>query len=170
MAPLVKPWLEAGSLLREKGLTLAVAESCTGGLLSSLITDVPGSSDYFAGSVVAYSNDIKAALLGVKKSTIEESGAVSKQTATEMALGIKKKLKADLGISITGIAGPGGGTPEKPVGTVYMAVAFKDTVAVKKFLFKGSRKTIKKQSAIAAIEMAVNVLKKGTQKSKGERP
>ena len=148
-----------GEVLRKKGLTIAVAESCTGGLLSSMITDVPGSSDYLTGSVVAYDNEVKKRVLGVKAATLKEYGAVSLAAADEMASGVRKRLKTGLGVATTGIAGPGGGSVNKPVGTVFIAVSIKDTVFVKKFLFKGERKKIKKLAATAALEMVLWVLK-----------
>lgn len=145
--------------MREKGLKLALAESCTGGLLSSVITDVAGSSDYFLGSVVSYANSVKEAELGVKAKTLQRYGAVSAEIAKEMAVGAKKQLKADISAAITGIAGPGGGTPEKPVGLVFIAVARGRVSVVEKFLFKGTRKSIRKQAAEAALLMLVKALK-----------
>jgi PncC family amidohydrolase len=154
------PEKAVGDLLKKRGLTLAVAESCTGGLLSSMITDVPGSSGYFTGSVVAYDNEVKKKTLGVKSATLREYGAVSVAAADEMASGVRKKLKTDIGIAVTGIAGPGGGTIRKPVGTVFIGVSVKDSVFVKKFLFKGERKKIKKLSSTAALEMVLWALKR----------
>ncbi|MGM9645599.1 MAG: CinA family protein [Eubacteriales bacterium] len=113
-------------LLRIKNLTLSSAESCTGGLISKMITDVAGCSDVFEGGVVSYSNDVKMKLLGVKPQTLEKHGAVSAETAKEMALGVRLACMADIGISTTGIAGPTGGTKEKPVGTVYIGISFGD--------------------------------------------
>ena len=112
-----------GSLLRESGLTLALAESCTGGLIADRITDIPGSSDYFRGGVIAYDNSVKMHLLDVSSESLERHGAVSRQVAIEMAAGCRKRLGADIGLSATGVAGPGGGTPEKPVGTVYLGLS-----------------------------------------------
>lgn len=154
----VKPEKSAGEALREKGLTLAVAESCTGGLLGNLITDEAGSSDYFIGGVIAYGNEVKKNLLRVKSPTLKAHGAVSKETAGEMAKGVRERLKTDIGVSITGIAGPGGGSVEKPVGTVFIAVSKGRRTAVQKFLFKGSRKSIKKKSAEAALKMLLEAL------------
>lgn len=155
----MRPEALLGKTLREKGMRLGAAESCTGGLFSSMVTDIAGSSDYFIGSVVAYSNEIKKSVLGVRQKTLKDNGAVSSQTALEMAEGIRKALKADIGIGITGIAGPGGGTPEKPVGLVFIAVSIKKKATVKKFLFKGGRKAIKKNSALAALSMLLSALK-----------
>jgi PncC family amidohydrolase len=149
--------LIGGSLL-EKGLTLALAESCTGGLLSSILTDVPGSSGYFLGSIVAYDNGVKKSELGVKAGTLKKFGAVSKETAQEMAAGVKKALGADISAAITGIAGPGGGTPEKPVGLVFIAVSMGKKTKVQEFFFKGTRKSVKKQSAEAALSMLAEAL------------
>ena len=128
-----------GSLLREKKLTIATAESCTGGMVAATLVNVPGSSEYFQGSVVAYSNEVKEKLLGVKRETLERYGAVSAQTATEMALGVKNLLNTDIAISTTGIAGPGGGSSEKPVGLTYFAIAYGDKVKTFKKVFPYSR-------------------------------
>ncbi len=164
MAPAIidRPWVLAGRLLKAKGLTLSAAESCTGGLLSSLITDVPGSSDYFIGSVVAYGNEVKIDKLGVRPATLKRYGAVSGQTAREMALGVKEALKTDASVSITGIAGPGGGSARKPVGTVFICVFCEERLIVKRFLFEGGRRSIKKQSALAALCLLAGLLKEGT--------
>lgn len=117
------------SILKEKKLTLSCAESCTGGLIAKSITDVSGCSSVFYGGVVAYDNSVKMNILGVKDETLSTFGAVSFETAREMALGVKSALKTDIGISTTGIAGPDGGTPKKPVGTVYIGIAIGDTVS-----------------------------------------
>lgn len=114
--------------LRKKGYTLSCAESCTGGLIAKCITDISGCSDVFWGGVVSYDNIVKMNVLGVKKETLDEHGAVSFETAREMALGVKKACSTDIGISTTGIAGPGGGTRGKPVGTVYIGIAIDDVV------------------------------------------
>ena len=116
------------SILKEKGLTLSTAESCTGGLIAKSITDISGCSSVFYGGVVSYDNSVKKNVLGVNKATLESFGAVSYETAREMALGVKKALKTDIGISTTGIAGPTGGTSQKPVGTVYVGIAYGDSV------------------------------------------
>lgn len=154
----VRPEEAVGQTLRDRGLTLAVVESCTGGLLSNMITDVPGSSDYFIGGVIAYSNEVKKKVIGVRPDTLLKFGAVSLQAAQEMAAGARNKLKSDIGVSITGIAGPGGGTPKKPVGAVFIAVSIKNRLTVRKFLFKGNRKSIKKQSAQSALAMLARAL------------
>lgn len=130
-------------LLVEKNLTIAVAESCTGGLVSSSLINYPGISSVFLEGCVTYSNDSKMKRLGVKRETLEEFGAVSEQTAIEMAEGIAKGLKANIGISTTGVAGPGGGTKEKPVGLVYTAIYINGKTIVKKNIFNGDRRKIR---------------------------
>lgn len=123
---------EVGKLLKAKKLSLSTAESCTGGGIAALITSVPGSSEYFNGSVVAYSNDVKRELLHVSAETLSRYGAVSRETVIEMAKGAMKTLKTDCAVATSGIAGPGGGTPEKPVGTVWIAVAYKNEIITMK--------------------------------------
>ena len=140
-----------GNLMREKGLTLAIAESCTGGLIQDHITDVPGSSDYFIGGTVSYSDDIKIKFLGVEPKSIERFGAVSSEVAGEMARGIRKKMKSDIGLSVTGIAGPGGGTKEKPVGLVYIGYADSGSFYATEFLFGNDRVINKRRSAGTAL-------------------
>lgn len=147
-----------GDALRKKGLKLAVAESCTGGLLSSIITDSPGSSEYFLGSVVAYDNRVKTDILKVGRSTLAASGAVSREAARQMAEGAREAFKADISAAITGIAGPGGGTSAKPVGLVFIAVSRGARTTVRKFLFSGPRKAVKRQSAEAALGMLARAL------------
>jgi PncC family amidohydrolase len=137
----------------KKGLTLALAESCTGGLISSRLTDVPGSSGYFKAGIISYANDAKIQILGVPERTIQRYGAVSEQTARAMARGVRKICRSVIGVSVTGIAGPAGGTKKKPVGLVYMAVASDKTAVCLKCAFTGSRLLIKKQSADAALRM-----------------
>lgn len=119
---------EIGELLKAKNLSLSTAESCTGGGIAALITSIPGSSEYFNGGIVAYSNEVKMSLLHVSVETLEKHGAVSRETVVEMAKGAMKTLKTDCAIATSGIAGPGGGTPEKPVGTVWIAAAYKDEI------------------------------------------
>jgi nicotinamide-nucleotide amidase len=144
-----------GQLLRENKLTLSTAESCSGGLLGSAITDEAGSSDYYLGGVVSYSNSAKETLIGVKKESLIEFGAVSKTVAEEMAEGVKRTLGADLALATTGIAGPGGGSEEKPVGLVYIALASPERTEVKKCTFNGSRKSIREMT----VETALNMLR-----------
>ncbi len=140
-----------GDLLREKSLTLSIAESCTGGLIQDHITDVPGSSDYFLGGIVSYSNDTKISVLGVNPKSLEQFGAVSNEVAEEMAQGVRKKIGTDIGIAVTGIAGPGGGTKEKPIGLVYIGFADSDSAYANKFLFGNDRVINKRRSAGTAL-------------------
>ena len=125
--------------------------TCTGGLVSARLTSVPGSSDYFLGGVVAYDNRVKEGTLGVRRETLARHGAVSAQCAREMAQGVRDRLGTDIGVSLTGIAGPGGGTPEKPVGLVYIAWALPKKTTVKRFLFAGDRAQIRERAANAAL-------------------
>ncbi|HEV2129465.1 MAG TPA: competence/damage-inducible protein A [Longimicrobiaceae bacterium] len=142
-----------GRLLREHGLTLAVAESCTGGLIGHRITDVPGSSAYFLLDVVSYANEAKEALLGVQAATLAKHGAVSVQTAEEMAAGVRQAVGADLGLATTGIAGPGGSTPDKPVGTVCVALAWEHGVWSKRYqLGDRGREWVKMWTAQIALD------------------
>ena len=141
-----------GKLLREAGLQVAFAESCTGGLAAKLITDLPGSSEFFWGGVVSYANEAKMKLLGVSESTLSRHGAVSPETAQEMARGIRERAGVDIGISITGIAGPGGGSSEKPVGLVYMGLADNREVKVKEQRFIGSREAVRILTAKSALD------------------
>jgi nicotinamide-nucleotide amidase len=143
-----------GGLLRQSGHTLALAESCTGGLASALLTDVPGSSQYFLGSIVSYGNAAKEGLLGVGADTLRAHGAVSAEAAREMALGARSRFDADLAVSITGIAGPDGGSPEKPVGTVFFALADRDGAgAATRRLFVGDRAVVRRASCLHALEL-----------------
>ena len=140
------------------GVTVATAESCTGGLIAAAITDVAGASAVFGYGLVTYSNEAKEKILGVKKETLTTFGAVSEECAYEMAEGLKKVSRADCAVSVTGIAGPGGGSAEKPVGLVYMGLAWKDKVYVKRNLFQGTREEIRQQTvktAFAFIEEKV---------------
>ncbi len=141
-----------GRLLREEGSTIAVAESCTGGLIAHRITEIPGSSDYFLLGVVAYSNQAKEALLGVSHSILTRYGPVSKETAEQMAAGVRERSGAAIGIATTGIAGPTGGTPENPVGRVFIALATGALREVKQYDFIGDRHEIK----LAASELALD--------------
>jgi nicotinamide-nucleotide amidase len=142
-----------GDLLRSHGLTIAVAESCTGGLLASRLTDVPGSSDYVDCGVVCYSNDAKVDMVGVPRTLIAEHGAVSEEVARAMAAGIRSRARTGVGVGVTGIAGPGGGTAQKPVGTVAVAVMANEEANVRTFQFVGGREQIKFQAAQAALNM-----------------
>ena len=140
-------------LLRAQGLTLATAESCTGGLVAARLTDVPGASDVFLGSIVAYSNEVKAAQLGVPESVLAEHGAVSEQTAAAMAQGARARLGADVAVAVTGVAGPGGGTDEKPVGLVYLHVSGPAGELGRRLDFPGDRATIRQRAAVAALHL-----------------
>jgi nicotinamide-nucleotide amidase len=151
-----------GDMLRDGQLTIAVAESCTGGLLASRLTDVPGSSAYFDRGVVCYSNRAKVEWLGVPEPLIDAHGAVSEPVASAMAEGIRERASAHVGIGITGIAGPGGGTPEKPVGTVAIAVVAPGGSAIRTFAFIGPREMVKFQSAQAAMNMLRLLLTRGS--------
>lgn len=144
---------EIGGLLRQRKITLGVVESATGGLISHLITNVPGSSDYYKGSVTAYSNEIKMKLIGVKTVTLKEYGAVSAQVAEEMATGGRKVLSVDVCIADTGIAGPGGETTDKPAGLFYLGISHKNGVSSARHIFKGSRLENKQTAARVALEM-----------------
>jgi len=144
---------EVGRLLKSKGLTIAVAESCTGGRFGDTITDISGSSDYFLGGVISYSNESKEQLLGVDPSVLRSKGAVSEEVAIQMASGVRSALNSKIGVGITGIAGPSGGTAEKPVGLVYIAVCSKGATLCTKNVFDGSRTEVKKRSVTKALDM-----------------
>lgn len=141
-------------------MRLAAAESCTGGLFGHLLTNVPGSSTYYMGSVTAYAYEAKVRLLGVNWSTLETYGAVSRETAIEMARGVRRALAADIGIAITGIAGPGGGTPGKPVGLTWVALNSPHTAEAWRFIWQGDRIRNKEQSAEAALQLLLDYLRK----------
>ena len=147
-----------GELLRERRLTVSVAESCTGGLLGDCLTDVPGSSDYFLGGVLSYSNDVKHRLLGVSDAVLATEGAVSAVCAREMAQGARRLLHSDVGISVTGIAGPGGGTDGKPKGLTYLCLAAADREISRSELWPGDRRANKESSALAALHMLLDYL------------
>lgn len=140
-------------LLRANGLTVTCAESCTGGLLSARLINVPGASDTYKSGVITYSNKAKRRFLGVKKSTLQKHGAVSEQTAEEMAKGAAFLLKADVAVAVTGLAGPDGGTEEKPVGLVYIACSVKGKITVKKYQFSGSRSKVRDSAVSAALTL-----------------
>lgn len=142
-----------GDGLRQRGKTLAVAESCTGGLLSKRITDVQGSSDYFLGGVCSYANAVKMALLGVEKETLDTEGAVSPEVAEQMARGVANALGADVGVGITGIAGPGGGTEQKPAGLVYISVYADGVCHTKKMQSSLGRDRVRNQAASVALDL-----------------
>ena len=143
--------------------TIAFAESCTGGLASSMMTDVPGSSEYVKGSVISYTDEIKNQVIHVSKTTLAKKGAVSEETALEMAKGAREVIGSDMAVSITGLAGPGGGTRKKPVGLVYIAVADAKGEVCRKFNFGGTRTQIKYRAAMAALGFALDRLKESSQ-------
>ena len=162
-----------GDLLRAQGLTLSTAESCTGGLIGHRLTNVSGSSDYFIGGVVSYANEVKASILKVRHDTLDKYGAVSEQVALEMARGVRELLGSDVAVSATGIAGPTGGTPQKPVGLVYIALSAKDQAAsaevCQRFVFDHDREGNKAASAEAALKILETYLRERT-KSLSEKP
>ncbi len=143
---------------------MAVADSCTGGKVGDLVTDVPGSSDYFMGGVISYSNQAKIDLLGVSQEALDSKGAVSEEVAVQMAQGVRKSLKTTYGIGITGIAGPSGGSKSKPVGLVYIAVASSDGQVVQRLIFKGSRSDVKTEAARRSLEMLMDYIRERDRK------
>ena len=145
-------------LARERGLTLATAESCTGGLVAARLTEVPGASDVFLGSVLAYANEIKEALLGVSAETLQQHGAVSAECALELAAGARRALGADLALSVTGIAGPGGGSAEKPVGLVFLCAASETETLAREIRFSGDRDQIRRYATVAALHLIRRLL------------
>ncbi|MBN1454401.1 MAG: CinA family protein [Anaerolineales bacterium] len=147
-----------GQVLRDKGLKLATAESCTGGLIADRITNVPGSSEYFRGGIVAYAYEAKVALLDVSWDTLRTYGAVSKETVIEMARGARVALGADIAISVSGIAGPGGGLPDKPVGTTWIGLSTTEGDWTRRFTWDGDRLQNKALSADAALELLKDYL------------
>ena len=138
---------------RERGLTLATAESCTGGLVAARLTSVPGSSEVFLGAVVAYADEVKARELDVPSEVLERHGSVSAEAAAAMAAGARARLGADVAVSVTGVAGPGGGTPEKPVGLVYLHAESPDGSLARRLDFPGDRQAIRSRSAVAALHL-----------------
>jgi nicotinamide-nucleotide amidase len=150
-----------GDLLVARKLRIGAAESCTGGLITSRLTDVPGSSRYVDQSVIVYSNEAKTALLGVPAELIAEHGAVSEPVALAMADGIRSRANVDVGIGVTGIAGPGGGTPEKPVGTVAIAAVTADATRSRVFRFFGEREQVKFQASQSALDMVRRMMLEG---------
>jgi nicotinamide-nucleotide amidase len=145
-------------LCRGRGLRLATAESCTGGLVAARLTDVPGSSDVFAGGVVAYSNEVKTAEVGVPTAVIDRHGAVSAEVAQAMAVGVRQRLGVDVGIAVTGVAGPDGGTEAKPVGLVYFHVSTPDGERGGEFSLPADRETVRSRATVGALHLARRVL------------
>jgi nicotinamide-nucleotide amidase len=141
-----------GRLLIEQSQSIAIAESCTGGLITTMLVEIPGISSVLDRGVVTYSNTAKTDLLGVSKSVIKTQGAVSRVTARTMAMGIRKRAGTDIGLAVTGIAGPSGGTPEKPVGTVFIGLATSEGNEVTEYHFKGDRKAVRVMSAQMALD------------------
>lgn len=141
-----------GQLLGQRGLSLAVAESCTGGLIGHRLTNVPGSSAYVKGGVIAYSNDVKEKQLGVRAETLRQHGAVSEETAIEMAEGVRQLTGSDIGLAVTGIAGPDGGTADKPVGTVCFALSAADAAYKRRYQLWGNREWVKVLSSQVALD------------------
>ena len=135
------------------GWKLAVAESCTGGLIGAQLTSVPGSSAYFSGGVIAYSNDVKMSLLGVSMGLLESEGAVSALVVESMAMGVVMAAAADCGIAVTGVAGPDGGTDDKPVGTVWIGIALPTGTTSRMYRFDGDREAVREQTVTAALEL-----------------
>ena len=144
---------QLGDMLRRKGVTVATAESCTGGEIAHMITSVPGSSAYFKGSVVSYANEVKVNVLGVQAADLEREGAVSETVVLQMAEGVKKLMHTDYAVSTSGVAGPDGGTPEKPVGTVWIGVATPDKTFARKFVFSFTRERNIAKAAVKALEL-----------------
>jgi len=152
-----------GSRLRERGWSCATAESCTGGGIALGITSIAGSSDYMQGGIVAYSNEIKQSMLSVSPATLDSVGAVSEQCAREMASGVRNALGTDVGISSTGIAGPGGATARKPVGLVYIAVSTPEANEVRELRLSGDRQHVMQESARMALELALSIIGDGAE-------
>ncbi len=151
--------------LTKNKMTVSVAESCSGGLLGHRLTNIPGSSNYFLGGVIVYANSAKIKLLGVDASAIKKYGAVSKPVAKQMASAVREILKTDFGISITGIAGPAGGTKEKPLGLTYIAVARREKILCQEFHFKGTRLSIKTQATQQALKLLLKQVQPNVQQS-----
>lgn len=145
-------------ILTERGLTISAAESCTGGRVSDRITDVSGSSEYFLGGVVAYSNETKISILGVDRKSLSDHGAVSREVAAEMAAGCRRAFDSDIAVSTTGIAGPTGGTESKPVGLVWFSIADDDRTATEQKIFNGDRDSIKEQASGHALALVLRFL------------
>ena len=146
------------SMMKGKGLTLSVAESCTGGMISSKITAIPGASEFFLGSVVSYSYASKTSLFKVRRETIAEHGAVSAETAEEMAAGVADLFRSDVSAAVTGIAGPSGGSEEKPVGLVFISVRYKNRVRTTRNMFEGSRAEIRAAASDAVISEIIKAV------------
>lgn len=151
--------VQVGRLLEQKGLTLAIAESCTGGLIGHRVTCVSGSSGYFAGGIIAYANEVKIRELNVDAEVLSSEGAVSKLVAAQMAEGVRKRFAASVGVGITGVMGPGGGTADKPVGLVFVGISTAKDCVVRKFCNSGEREDVKWQSSQCALDLLKDVLR-----------
>jgi len=149
---------QIAKILTRKKLTLSVCESCTGGMLGSMLTNIPGSSKYFLGGIIAYSNEAKEKIVGVKTQTLKKYGAVSTEVAAAMAKGVQKKFKSDIGMGITGIAGPTGSSKDKPVGLMYIAIASQEKISVGKYLFAGSRTMIRVKTCLKSLLLLKKIL------------
>jgi PncC family amidohydrolase len=147
-----------GEWMLRRGLSLAIAESCTGGLVGHLITNVAGSSAYFLGGILAYANEIKLSLLNVRPETLEQFGAVSRETVLEMARGVRQACQADIGLAVSGIAGPTGATPTKPVGLVWIGLCVPGVETAQDYRFQGSRLAVKEGAAQAALRRLLEYL------------
>jgi len=154
----MKDYFELTPLLIQRNITIATAESCTGGLIAKMISDVPGASAVFVGGLVPYSNKMKSDWLGVSEDTLEKYGAVSAETVSQMLDGLIKQSGADIGIAVSGIAGPSGGVKEKPVGTVFIGVVKDKKKNIKKYFFSGSRDEVREKSARAALVLIEQAL------------
>ena len=155
--------IQLGELLSDSGLTISVAESFTGGMIGHVITNAPGSSRYFEGGVIAYANEVKMEILGVSEQTLIDHGAVSKATVLEMARGVRAALNTDIGISSSGIAGPDGGSAQKPVGMAWIGLSASNTEYAEQFLFQGDRLQIKEQGVHTAIQRVIDFFVKMSQ-------
>lgn len=160
MAAALSAVRRVGDGLQTRGLTVAVAESCTGGMLGSRLTSVAGSSGWFRGGVIAYANEVKSAVLGVRSRTLARHGAVSGRTAVEMARGVRKALGAGVGVGVTGIAGPGGGGGRKPVGLVWIGISDRSGAFARRFVFGGSRAAVRAQAVSAALVLLANRIRR----------
>jgi PncC family amidohydrolase len=150
--------IRVGELLRQRKATLATAESCTGGLIGHLVTNISGSSDYFLGGVIAYANQVKCDLLGVRAETLARAGAVSQETAIQMARGVRRLLNTDYALSVTGIAGPTGGTPDKPVGLTFIGLVGPGTERCERYVWTYDRLENKRATAKRALQMLIECL------------
>lgn len=149
---------DIGDALRRRGWRLAVAESCTGGLVLKLLTDLPGSSDFVCGGVVAYADEVKTGILGVSERILRSHGAVSEEAVRALAEGARSRLGADIGIGVTGIAGPGGAVPGKPVGTVWFGLASPEGIEAERVHFSGNRERVREDAADRALELLLRAL------------